>query len=139
MDWLHFIHTFNHHSSTGALNVGISLPRKSTEAARHWDKRRHLAQAQHRDEHNGADDGVAQQDGSRTARRQRLARAEEQPSANGASNGNHLDLARREGALEVVLGFMTVVALDVVDVGNGRRAAVIAICIGGRRLAEYLA
>lgn len=77
-------------------------PSKSAKTPRDGDKRGHLAQAQHGDKDNGADDGVGDEDGRRAARGQGFARAQEQTRADGAPDGNHLDLARREGAAEEV-------------------------------------
>lgn len=111
------------------INKESHLPSKRAEAAGHGYKGRHLAQTQHGDEDDGAHDSVADQHGRRPAGGERLARAEEQPRADGAANGNHLHLARRQRAVEAVgldgavveLGARPVRAVDVVELIFARR------------------
>jgi hypothetical protein len=61
---------------------------------------RHFAEEEEGDVDNGADDGIADEHAGWAALCEGLASAEEEPGTDGASDGNHLDLARGKAAVE---------------------------------------
>ena len=61
---------------------------------------RHFAEEEEGDVDDGTDDGIADEHAGWAALCERLAGAQEEPGPDGASDGNHLDLARGEAAVE---------------------------------------
>lgn len=86
--------------------------RERAERAGHGHVCRHLAEAKHGSKHNCSNNGVTNEQRGRAAGRQGLARAEEKARADGAADGDHLDLPRREGSAKLVLVDMAVVILE---------------------------
>lgn len=87
----------------------------------------HLAEASHDHEDEGTDEGVGDEQGARAGVGEGLSGADDEACAEGASNGNHGDVAGLEAAVQLrVLGRLEAADVDAVA-GDGRVVVVVAI------------
>jgi len=103
--------------------------RVCVEAARDRKHDREFSESVNRVEHHDTDNDKVNEQGAGTARGQGLSRADEETSANGATNGNHLQVTRLHGAVERIrnVALLVVAPLERLEVEAIARVKVLLV------------
>ena len=97
---------------------GNELRGEGLEGARDRLMRTHLAQGLHQEQHHEADCRVGEKSTARTGVRDRRTGGQEQARADRATNGNQLNVARRQAALQRGIGALLHIGGNVVGSGG---------------------